>query len=53
MSITLLTQRRVVLDQEVRELTLAVIGLTVMGFALLLGICVVAMAGLPAFGFIW
>jgi endonuclease/exonuclease/phosphatase family metal-dependent hydrolase len=42
-----------VLDQEVREPTLLAIVITVAGFAGLLAGCVVAIAGLPAFGHIW
>jgi endonuclease/exonuclease/phosphatase family metal-dependent hydrolase len=38
--------------QQVREPTLLAIILTVIGFAVLLGVCVVAMAGLPALGYL-
>ncbi|MBI3411868.1 MAG: endonuclease/exonuclease/phosphatase family protein [Planctomycetes bacterium] len=48
-----LIRRRIVLGQEVREPTLLAMVLTVAAYALLLGVCVVAIAGLPAFGFIW
>jgi endonuclease/exonuclease/phosphatase family metal-dependent hydrolase len=41
-----------VLGQEVQEPTLLAMVLTVAGCALLLGVCVVAIAGLPAFGHI-
>ena len=40
-----------VLGQEVQEPTLLAIFLTVIGFAVLLAVCVVAIAGLPAFGY--
>lgn len=53
MSINLLTRRRTLLDQEIREPTLLAIGLAVVGFVLLLGVCVGAIAGLPAFGYVW
>jgi endonuclease/exonuclease/phosphatase family metal-dependent hydrolase len=42
-----------VLDQEVWEPTLLAMALTVTGLAGLLAVCVVAIAGLPAFGCIW
>ena len=42
-----------VLGQEVQEPTLLAMVLTVTGFALLLAVCVVAIAGLPAFGYLW
>jgi endonuclease/exonuclease/phosphatase family metal-dependent hydrolase len=42
-----------VLEQEVRESTLLAFALTGAGLAALLAACVVAAAGLPAFGFIW
>jgi hypothetical protein len=48
-----LTKRRMVLGQEVQEPTLLAMALTVMGFAVLLAVCVVGIAGLPAFGYIW
>ena len=49
----LLTRRRTVLDQEVREPTLLAIAITVVGLAGLLALCIVAIAGLPAFGHVW
>jgi len=42
-----------VLDQQVQEPTLLVFALIVMGFIAALGACVLAIAGLPAFGYIW
>jgi endonuclease/exonuclease/phosphatase family metal-dependent hydrolase len=42
-----------VLGQQIHEPTLLAMALTVMGFAALLGGCVVAIAGLPAFGYLW
>jgi endonuclease/exonuclease/phosphatase family metal-dependent hydrolase len=42
-----------VLDQEVQEPTLLAMVLTVTGFAVLLAVCVGAIAALPAFGYIW
>jgi endonuclease/exonuclease/phosphatase family metal-dependent hydrolase len=42
-----------VLDQEVWEPTLLAIAIAVTGWAALLALCVVAMAGLPAFGYLW
>jgi len=41
-----------VLGQEVREPTLLALALTVTGLAALLAVCVVAIAGLPAFGYV-
>jgi hypothetical protein len=41
------------LGQEVQEPSLLALILSVTGFAGLLGVCVVAMAGLPAFGYRW
>jgi endonuclease/exonuclease/phosphatase family metal-dependent hydrolase len=46
-----LTRRRLVSGQEVQEPTLLALVLTVTGFAFLLVVCVVAIAGLPAFGY--
>src|SRR6516165_1735370 len=48
-----LIRRRMVLGQEVQEPTLLALILTVTGLAVLLVVCVVAIAGLPAFGYIW
>lgn len=48
-----LTRRRLVLDQEVREPPLLAFGLTAMGLTLLLAACLLAIAGLPAFGYVW
>jgi endonuclease/exonuclease/phosphatase family metal-dependent hydrolase len=53
MHTNLLTRRRRVFDQEVREPTLLALALTVTGVAVLLGVCVVGMAFLPAFGYVW
>jgi endonuclease/exonuclease/phosphatase family metal-dependent hydrolase len=53
MKINLLTRRRMVLDQQVQEPTLLVLALLVMGLIVALGVCVLAIAGLPAFGYIW
>jgi endonuclease/exonuclease/phosphatase family metal-dependent hydrolase len=53
MRINLLTRQRMVLDQQIEEPTLLALALTVTGFAVLLGGCVVGIAGLPAFGFVW
>jgi endonuclease/exonuclease/phosphatase family metal-dependent hydrolase len=50
MNTNLLMRTRMVLDQKVREPTLLGLALTVLGFACLLGVCALAMAGLPAFG---
>jgi endonuclease/exonuclease/phosphatase family metal-dependent hydrolase len=47
-----LIRRRKVLDQEVQEPTLLAFVLLLAGLAVLLAVCVVAMAGLPAFGHI-
>ena len=49
----LLIRRRMVLDQEVQEPTVQAIGLTVMGLVVLGVVCVLAIAGLPAFGYMW
>jgi endonuclease/exonuclease/phosphatase family metal-dependent hydrolase len=46
----LLTRSRVVLGQKVQEPTLLAFILLVMGFALLLGVCALGIAFLPAFG---
>ncbi len=48
-----LTRRRVVLGKEVQEPTLLAMVLILLGFAVLLAVCVVAIAGLPVFGYIW
>jgi endonuclease/exonuclease/phosphatase family metal-dependent hydrolase len=53
MKSNLLTKRRMVLDQQVQEPTLLVLVLIVMGLIVALGVCVLAIAGLPAFGYIW
>src|SRR5215831_10364483 len=53
MRINFLTRRRMVLGRQVQEPTLLALALTVTGLAVLLGVCVVAMAGLPAFDHIW
>src|SRR5258708_2134813 len=50
MRIHLLTRRRTVLDQEVQEPTLFALALVISGIAILLAVCVVAIAGVPAFG---
>jgi endonuclease/exonuclease/phosphatase family metal-dependent hydrolase len=42
-----------VLDQQVQEPTLLVLALIVMGLIVALGVCVLAIAGLPAFGYTW
>lgn len=42
-----------VLDQEVREPTLLAIGLTATSLAGLFVVCVLAIAGLPALGYLW
>ena len=47
-----LTRPRTLLDQETREPTLLALGLTVAGALLLLAVCIVAMVGLPALGYI-
>src|SRR5712691_2439126 len=52
MNISFLTRRRTILDQHVEEPTLVAMALTVLGLAVLLAICVVAMAALPALGFL-
>jgi endonuclease/exonuclease/phosphatase family metal-dependent hydrolase len=51
MTINPLTRRRLVSGQEVREPTLLALVLTATGFAFLLVVCLVAIAGLPAFGY--
>jgi endonuclease/exonuclease/phosphatase family metal-dependent hydrolase len=43
----------VVLDQEVREPTLLAIAIAVFGLTVLFVLCIVAIAGLPAFGYRW
>jgi endonuclease/exonuclease/phosphatase family metal-dependent hydrolase len=48
----LLTRRRTAFGREVREPTLLAMLLTVTGFVVLLAACVVAMASLPALGYI-
>jgi endonuclease/exonuclease/phosphatase family metal-dependent hydrolase len=53
MNFNILTRWRTVLDQEIQEPTLLVFALTSAVIVLLLVACVVAMAGLPAFGGIW
>jgi endonuclease/exonuclease/phosphatase family metal-dependent hydrolase len=53
MSIELLTRRRVLLGQELREPTLLAFVLTATGFALLLGACGLGIAFLAAFGHVW
>jgi hypothetical protein len=53
MKSNLLTRRRMVLDQQVQEPTLLVLALIGMGLIVALGVCVLAIAGLPAFGYIW
>jgi endonuclease/exonuclease/phosphatase family metal-dependent hydrolase len=53
MNINLLTRRRRVFDQEVREPTLLAIALTLTGFAVLLGVCALGIASLSAFGYFW
>ena len=52
MRINFLTQSRTVNDQQISEPTVLALVLTVLGFIVLLVICVVAMAGLPAFGYL-
>jgi endonuclease/exonuclease/phosphatase family metal-dependent hydrolase len=52
MAINFLTKQRIVLDQPVQEPTLLAVALTVAGFVVLLGVCVLAIAGVPAFGYI-
>src|ERR1043166_5157231 len=52
MKISFLTRQRTILDQPVEEPTLVAMGLTVLGLAVLLALCVVAMAALPALGFL-
>jgi endonuclease/exonuclease/phosphatase family metal-dependent hydrolase len=51
MSISLWTRQRQQNNQEGREPTLLAFGFTVIGFVLLLVLCVAAMAGLPVFGY--
>src|SRR5436309_2952968 len=46
----LLTRSRVVLEQEIQEPTLLAFVLTVAGFGVLLGVCGMGIAFLPAFG---
>jgi endonuclease/exonuclease/phosphatase family metal-dependent hydrolase len=46
----LLTRRRIVRDQPVQEPTLLAVALAVTGLVVLLGVCFVAIAGVPAFG---
>jgi endonuclease/exonuclease/phosphatase family metal-dependent hydrolase len=53
MRTTLLTRKLMVLGQEVQEPTLLAVVLTMAGFAVLLAVCIVAIASLPAFGYIW
>lgn len=53
MKSNLLTRRRMVLDQQVQEPTLLVFALIVIGLIVALGVCVLGIAGLPAFGYIW
>jgi hypothetical protein len=53
MNTNLLTRRRRVFDQEVREPTLLAIAFTVTGLAVLLGDCAVGIASLSAFGYAW
>src|SRR5712691_4529925 len=52
MKISFLTRRRTLLDQQVEEPTLVAMALTVLGLAVLLALCVVVMAALPALGFL-
>jgi endonuclease/exonuclease/phosphatase family metal-dependent hydrolase len=48
----LLTRWRTVLDQPVQEPTLFAFSLTVTAFLVLLGVCLVAMASVPEFGYL-
>ena len=52
MSIPFLTRRRMVDNQQVQEPTLVALIFTVMGLVMVLGVCIAAMAGLPAFGYL-
>jgi endonuclease/exonuclease/phosphatase family metal-dependent hydrolase len=52
MKVHLLTKPRTVHDQQIQEPTLLAILLTLVGFVLLLGVCVVAMASAPALGYL-
>jgi endonuclease/exonuclease/phosphatase family metal-dependent hydrolase len=49
---TLLTRRRTVLEQEVEEPTLFALLLAIIGFILLLGVCLLGIVFLPAFGYL-
>ncbi len=51
LTISLLTRRRLVSGQEVREPTLLALVLVASGFVLLLGVCAGAMAAFPLFGY--
>jgi endonuclease/exonuclease/phosphatase family metal-dependent hydrolase len=52
MRIPFLTRQHMVKDQQVQEPTLLAISLTVLGLMVLLGVCIVAMIGLPALGYL-
>jgi endonuclease/exonuclease/phosphatase family metal-dependent hydrolase len=52
MKTNLLIRRQVVSGQEVQEPTLLALVLTILGFAVLLALCLVAMAGVPALGYL-
>jgi hypothetical protein len=45
-------RRRLVQNEEAKDPSLLALALTGAGLVVLLGVCVVAMAGLPAFGFL-
>jgi endonuclease/exonuclease/phosphatase family metal-dependent hydrolase len=49
----LLTRQRTILDQEVREPTVTVIVLAVMGFIVLVLTCALGIVFVPAFGYLW
>jgi endonuclease/exonuclease/phosphatase family metal-dependent hydrolase len=52
MNTNLLTRQRTVDNQQIQEPTLLALVLVVLGFVLLLGIAIAAMATLPAFGYV-
>jgi endonuclease/exonuclease/phosphatase family metal-dependent hydrolase len=52
MKTNVFTRMRVVQDQQVQEPTLLSLALTVIGFAMLLGLSAIVMAGLPSLGYL-
>src|SRR5438552_18547100 len=53
MRINLLTRRRTALGQQVQEPTLLAMALALTGLAVLLGVCLLGIVFVPAFGYIW